>query len=345
MTQNVAYGLCLNGKKKTKTLFLSLFAFTLLTMASAPAQIFSTKNATGESARQTFINSARAYLGTPYVRGGTDKSGIDCSGLVYRAALDGNGAELPRTVASLDKMAERVPDAAREPGDLLFFNTTGRISHVGIYMGSGSFIHAASDGPKTGVIVSALSESYWKRAYSHTGRVFKQERINIPDTGEDSGETAPAVNPFPFGGEIGFRLNATGGVLWDFMSDPTPIRGASANAEISWVKGTDAYPGLGAGIAWDTRKESVSFPLTVSLGIPNGFRFFIGTQLHLTAADGLDRSPQFPGILGVSWTSKPARLLGQDVRFFQNAEYSWFPDETFGSGLRFTTGVTFSFDI
>jgi hypothetical protein len=264
---------------------------------------------------------------------------------VYRAALDASGTELPRTVATLSKLAERIADSAREPGDLLFFNTTGRISHVGIYLGGASFIHSASDGPKTGVIVSALSESYWERTYVFTGRIFKQERINIPDTDEESGESAPEVNPFPFGGEIGFRLNATGGVLWDFLSDPIPVRGASANAEISWVKNTDVYPGVGAGIAWDTRTESVSFPLTVSLGLQNGLRFFIGTQFHLTAADGLDRSPQFPGILGASWTSKPARLLGQNVRFFQNAEYSWFPDETFGSGLRFTTGVTISFDI
>lgn len=340
MTQNVAQKLCVTYKDTTTLRFLSILAFALLTVASAYGETQDDK-----STRQTFMQSARNYLGTPYVSGGIDTDGMDCSGLVYRAALDANGTELPRTVAALSGFAERISDLAREPGDLLFFNTTGRVSHVGIYLGGGTFIHAASDGPKTGVIISALSESYWKRTYSFSGRIFRQETINIPDTDGDAGETAPAVNPFPFGGEIGFRVNATGGVLWDFLGDPTPIRGASANAEISWVKNTDVYPGIGAGIAWDARMESVSFPVTLSIGIPNGFRFFLGTQFHLTAADGLDRSPQFPGLIGISWTSKPAHLLGQNLRFFQNAEYSWFPDETFGSGLRFTTGVTISFDI
>jgi hypothetical protein len=267
---------------------------------------------------------------------------MDCSGLVYQAALDGPGISLPRTVSSLASRATRIRDAAREPGDLLFFNTTGRLSHVGIYLGGGTFVHAASDGPRTGVIISDLSEEYWKRTYSFAGRVLNAEDIRIPD-GEKI--PVPSINPFPFTGTLGLRLNYTGGVLWDFMPGELPVRGGMFLAEASWMRGVDVYPGIALGLSGDSRSRSLSIPLLVSLMTPEGFRFFIGTQFHLFSDPALDRSPQFPGLLGVSWNSKPVRVAGQNVRFYQAVEYSWFPDETFGSGFRFNTGLTLSCDI
>lgn len=294
------------------------------------------------SSRDRFIQAARKYLGVPYVSGGTTAEGMDCSGLVYRSALDAFNADVPRTVLALSARCERITDLAREPGDLVFFNTTGRISHVGIWLGGGTFIHAASDGPRTGVIVSDISEDYWKRNYRYSGRILRAEGIKIPDSPD---ERVPSINPFPFGGEIGLRLNLTGGALWDFMPNENPIRGGMANAEISWVKGLSAYPGVGIGLSWDERSQSFSVPITASLTTEQGFRFFLGTQLHLTADSRLDKSPKFPGLIGLSWNSKPVTLAGQKVRFYQSAEYSWFDDETFNSGLRFDTGLTFSFDI
>ena len=87
------------------------------------------------------------------------------------SGLQGAGIPLPRTVLSLEQYAEKIPESEREPGDLVFFNTTGRISHVGIYLGNGEFVHAASDGPRTGVIVSNLSENYWNRTYRFSARI------------------------------------------------------------------------------------------------------------------------------------------------------------------------------
>lgn len=294
------------------------------------------------SNRMLFIQAARSYLGTPYMSGGTTKTGMDCSGLVFRAALDGVKLPLPRTVASLSTRATKISESALEPGDLLFFNTTGRISHVAIFLGGSTFIHAASDGARTGVIISSLSEHYWKNTYTHAGRIMLQEGLKIPD-GEST--PAPEVNPFPSTGEIGLRINYTGGVLWDFMPGEFPIRGASLNAEISWVKNISVYPGLGAGIVWDTRTESLSLPITVSLCSIQGFRFFIGTQLHAIATPSLSTAPLFPGIIGLSWNSRPVDVAGQKVRFYQSVEYSRFSDETITPGLRFNTGLTVSCDI
>jgi probable lipoprotein NlpC len=323
-----------------KNAYLVALFSALLFLTPVAAQNAPVEKGKNDSPRASLIAAARSYLGVPYLSGGTSREGMDCSGLVYRAGLDAFNATFARTASALSAQAETISDEAREPGDLLFFNTVGRLTHVGIYLGGGAFIHAASDGPKTGVIVSALSESYWKRTYDHAGRILAQESVHIPQSPETP---ASEANPFPFEGQIGFRLNATGGVLWDLTAG-SPIRGGVANFELSWARGA-AYPGLGAGIAWDDRTDSLSVPLTFSLASPNGLRVFLGTQLHLLAASGLNADPRFPGIFGVSWTSPPLHLAQQNLRFYQDLEYSWLDDETFYTGFRFTTGITLSFDI
>lgn len=316
----------------------------------------------GEQQRQAFIQAARSYLGAPYVSGGTTKRGMDCSGLVWRAGQDGPGLALPRTVVALSGQAERIADANRQPGDLLFFNTTGRLSHVAIYLGGGSFIHAASDGNRTGVIVSSLSEDYWRRTYRFSGRIIS-EGLSYSDTytpadsgtGGDSaidrarkdstgGTSSFGGESFPFEGSFGFRFSVTGGVVWGIMPGESPFRGGNLTGEASWMRGVDVYPGIGFGFCTDTQTGSISVPLFLSLTMKQGFRVFIGTQFHLMADDELDASPQFPGILGISWNSKPAEVLGQKFRFYQSAEYSHFPNETFSRGFRFVSGLTFVFD-
>lgn len=331
--------------------FCGKFAFFALLLLNGP-QFLSAASPDAPAARAEksgprpertlFIRAARVYIGTPYLRGGTTADGMDCSGLVYRAALDATGEPLARTTASLAAASERIPDSSREPGDLLFFNTTGRISHVGIYLGGSTFVHAASDGPRTGVIISDLSEDYWKRTYRFAGRVLPPEGLDLPPSGDIP---APIMHPFPFRGDVGFRINCTGGVLWDLMPGQFPARGFLLGAEATWAKNGDVWPGIGTGFGYDTRSGALSIPLTLSVTTASGFRFFAGTQFHLVAAASLDRTPRFPGLIGVSWNSKPAKIRGQNVSLYQSAEYAWFPDETFGDGFRFDTGLTFSFDI
>lgn len=347
--------------------FIFLLFFSLSTVGATEG------TAAAQSVRMGFIRSAHSYLGVRYLHGGTTSAGMDCSGLVYTAARQGAGRQVPRTVAALSSVSQRVQEHLREPGDLLFFNTTGNLSHVGIWLGNNQFIHAASDGPRTGVIISNMSEDYWRRTYSHSGRIFANEGLG-PVTAMANGgaqnpgqissdaDTLPGVptrtprqpntvhadtpfeDPYPFEGETGFRFQVTAGPLWDILPDRFPIRGVTAFADLSWVRGTDIYPGIGAGVSWDTRTSSLSIPLTASIATVHGLRFFIGTQFHLFADDALDTDAVFPGIIGLSWYSPPLRMASQRIRFYQSAEYSWFLDETTGTGFRFNTGVTFSFD-
>ena len=105
----------------------------------------------------------------------TTAKGMDCSGLVYRCTLDTLSISLPRSSSALAAYCTKLEEKA-EPqiGDFLFFNTTGKgISHVGIYIGNGEFIHSASQGKVTGVIISNLSEAYWKKCFLFYGTIFK----------------------------------------------------------------------------------------------------------------------------------------------------------------------------
>ncbi|NVP25732.1 C40 family peptidase [Treponema phagedenis] len=102
---------------------------------------------------------------------------MDCSGLIYKTALDTLNLALPRSARELGEFVEKIDDEEVQPGDLLFFNTTGRISHVGIYLGSGNFVHSSSDDAVTGVVITSLTNVYWKKCYRFAGRILEPEDI------------------------------------------------------------------------------------------------------------------------------------------------------------------------
>lgn len=116
------------------------------------------------------VATARACLGVPYVWGGESMSGFDCSGLV-QYVYQQNGISIARTCIPQYKEGVYVDKSSLQPGDLVFFQntyTTG-ISHVGIYIGNGQFIHASSS---HGVMISKLSNSYWAAHYYGARRVL-----------------------------------------------------------------------------------------------------------------------------------------------------------------------------
>ena len=150
---------------------LVLLALSIVSIAHAAAEA-PVSVARPKEARGRIAETALSYAGSPYVYGGKDPSGFDCSGLVYRVYREALGAVLPRTAREQYAYSEPIDASEIQIGDLVFFDTAGPISHVGIYEGEGRFVHAASEGPKKGVVESSLSEAYWAKAFSAAGRII-----------------------------------------------------------------------------------------------------------------------------------------------------------------------------
>ncbi len=109
----------------------------------------------GGSGKSGVVGIAQRYLGVPYVYGGASPSGFDCSGLtMYCYAQIGIGLAHGATLQQ--RASTPVPISALQPGDLVFFGSASFSSHVGIYVGGSSMIHA----PHTGAVVSYGSMSH-----------------------------------------------------------------------------------------------------------------------------------------------------------------------------------------
>lgn len=126
------------------------------------------------SVNQKIIDDALEFLGVRYRTGGTNKKGVDCSGLVF-TAYGNNDVKLPRTSIDMSRHGKKISKRNAEPGDLIFFKTNGRskINHVGIITEINSdeikFVHASTS---RGVIVSSTSENYYNKAFAQINRVI-----------------------------------------------------------------------------------------------------------------------------------------------------------------------------
>ena len=124
------------------------------------------------AAANAVLMRAIGLVGTPYLYGGnTPQSGFDCSGLVtyvYRDMLD---LRLPRTSRELAQVqGPRIAPEKLAAADLVFFGSKGSVSHVGIYVGEGRFVHAPSTGGT--VRLDQLDGPYWRDHYSGARRVL-----------------------------------------------------------------------------------------------------------------------------------------------------------------------------
>jgi cell wall-associated NlpC family hydrolase len=109
------------------------------------------------------------WYGTRYHLGGTSKDGIDCSAFVQTIYQSAFGVSLPRTASDQYKATRRISRTDLQEGDLLFFNTRGGVSHVGIYLQNNKFVHASV----SGVMISDMFESYYVRHFIAAGRVSR----------------------------------------------------------------------------------------------------------------------------------------------------------------------------
>lgn len=148
-------------------------------VAAKPKPVFNYSSQSFSPAAEDVLFRALGLVGTPYRWGGnTPDSGFDCSGLIGFVYRDAAGISLPRTTRELIVMrAQDVSEENLQTGDLLFFATGGgsQVSHAGIYVGEGRFVHA----PQTGgtVKLDTLSKAYWQNAYLSAKRVLPAEHL------------------------------------------------------------------------------------------------------------------------------------------------------------------------
>ena len=146
------------------SLFLSLALSGCGTLRSPPSA--------NAAKKITVVDTARQQIGIPYHYGGnTPASGFDCSGLVHYSYAQA-GLAVPRTSKEQYRQARPVSRRHLQAGDLIFFrNRYGSfVSHVGIYLGDGEFIHAPSSGKK--VNIKRLDAPYWKKHFYAAGRLY-----------------------------------------------------------------------------------------------------------------------------------------------------------------------------
>ncbi|MEM7401940.1 MAG: C40 family peptidase [Pseudomonadota bacterium] len=119
---------------------------------------------------QKIADLARAMLGSPYKYGGDSPSGFDCSGLVFYTHGE-LGIRTPRTSLQQFNTAKAITTTQLSSGDLVFFKLNKQdVSHVGIYIGQGRFVHAPKSGKR--VSVNYLNDEYWKPRFAGAGRLY-----------------------------------------------------------------------------------------------------------------------------------------------------------------------------
>ena len=144
----------------------------LIVVAALLAPVASAQEAAPQEPRPGMVERALSWLGVRYRFGGQDETkGFDCAGFVRRV-FSTMTVDLPRTAAAQYRRGCIVQRDELQPGDLVFFKNTYKrgISHVGIYIGNGEFVHAASR--KRSVVVDRLDTPYFSKRFAGGRRIM-----------------------------------------------------------------------------------------------------------------------------------------------------------------------------
>lgn len=141
-----------------------------LSSRMVPSRKYSNQTPAGLN-RDRFLLDVIGFLGVPYVYGGNDRGGIDCSGFTAQVYKSATKKLLPRSAREQYGAGAPVSTSELQFGDLVFFNTTGRVpSHVGIYIEDDLFAHASVT---RGVTFSSLESTYYKKRYVGARRIVR----------------------------------------------------------------------------------------------------------------------------------------------------------------------------
>lgn len=122
------------------------------------------------------IDSALKYIGVPHIMGGTGYKGMDCSGLLVTAFRE-NGIFLPHSCKALSVCGIVISEKHNLiKGDLVFFTNTYKsdyyVTHTGLYIGDGKFIHASS---RKGVTITSLDNPWWQGKFAYGARIIQEQ--------------------------------------------------------------------------------------------------------------------------------------------------------------------------
>ena len=349
-------------------LFLLCFLFSTPNFAAIPIQGTSLAGLSATDARKKVLAVAESYLGTRYRYGGTDRGGMDCSGFVYTSFRESLNYSVPRTADGIYDWTEKISAEELQPGDLVFFVTAGsKVSHVGIYTGGGRFIHAASEGPSTGVIYSSLDESYWRRTYRGAGRALPWNAAATWPGQSVSGESASVGNPEanaakgtqpPKWEGPGFFAGFGAAWTWGgfFEGAPSLFRGISSQATAGY-KWNIYRVGLELRPEWDNALGVFRLPLVLSAGT-DAFQIYAGPvytfgEPSLSTSGGersytggfawlgeLGFSSAFPSIrIKRGLLSLYGEMAWQPYRWEEGEDFSFKPDIT--ANIRVSTGIRY----
>ncbi|MDR0495026.1 MAG: C40 family peptidase [Treponema sp.] len=338
--------------------------------ALAPAATASPEEKTAAfgDARLRVLDAAGKYENTPYRYGGLDRRGLDCSGLVYLSFKDALDISVPRNAAGLYSWVEKIQIENARPGDLVFFKTdnNGNISHVGIFVGDRRFIHAASEGPKTGVIYSSLNERYWSLTYAGAGRVLPEADI----AGSAGNKDATAAKVQKQKKERGKKSAEEGRILlgiaaaptWGtFFADSSVVRGAAGQFRLGAAVKPFGQPmilGMELRPEWDGVLGVFRLPITLSWGINDKLRIFAGPAFSFgdaaLTASGESRhyigGTSWFGAAGITVAPFAIKIAGNDLApYAELAWQSYFSNDNdknygadFAASYRFSTGIRYT---
>jgi len=311
-------------------------------------------------ARSKVIEASKKYLGIPYVYGGMNIKGMDCSGFICLSFKDALNVSLPRSASGLYSWAEKINFDKAQPGDLLFFRTGNdqSITHVAIYLGNLNFIHSASAGAVTGVIYSNLKESYWANAFAGAGRALPEAQIGFTDSGFADSNTGEQDNLAAVGGEKKYSNFITGfGIAptWDFLKKSGKvIRGFTSQIYI----GAEFSKWLSFGIElrpeYDGIFHDLRLPLTLSWGHRDYFRIFAGPVLRIHLSDShFSSKTSWLGIAGLTITPFNINLSRHQItpyielswQSYFNKEQDMYFFEDISSSFHFAFGLRWKMHI